>query len=835
MDAANWLNLNLVALGTTAIAAISLGIAVYQRMPDRVWNRLFAIHATGGGLWTFTNYMIMSADDAATAGIWLRLSHPVVAMLICTCVDFAWVFPERIEYANTKRRMILYAIGLIAGTVGFAPNLYYSIEIGQGIVNVEYGWPLIPFGVFVLGTLGYADFVLLRKAIRLEGVQRVQVIWVLLGLLGTHLVGSLTIIIIPLVWGTTALSGWGTAGYIITLIGMGYAIAKHRLMRPEVALRRVASAMLSTALVLFVGIGALETIRPLLVAGDVPLRLAYVAAGLLMGMLIVLLHERVTGFLRRTLSKGADADTVQAETSSHILRTLDADQLLRYLGRALAEALEPTEVAVYTGDPSQDQLIPRAWVNGERHGEAEWDRPRPIDMGNQILVLAAREGTVITRDHVFRFASLDEAKRLALLMDELNAQIVAPMIWEDRLVGVLTLGPKRSGDMYTEEDLRFVAHMALQSSLALRNAELYAQTASLKDFNERILRQMDNAVVVTDADERIVVFNRAAERLFGTPAAEALGQSIEVLPEGIATCIRASLGSGRILSSRHFEMERGAETIPLACSTSPLADDRGGPQGAVAVISDLTLIQELARERQEAERLSLIRVISAGMAHEIRNPLVAIRTFAELAPKRLDDPEFRSNFLTVAQQEIRRIDKLVGDLLTLSKPADAVVESVNVNQVCGDVVRAVAGMAEAKGIDVSLSTTDAEPHATGDGSRLHQALLNIVSNAIAAEPRDGRVSIATETEGEEGAARIVRVRVHNPGSYIPPEQTDEIFRPFVSKKSSGTGLGLAICQTIIEEHNGRVKVHSSPDEGTEFSMELPLTSTAKPMRTVGDW
>ncbi|MFO8079105.1 MAG: HAMP domain-containing sensor histidine kinase [Armatimonadota bacterium] len=216
--------------------------------------------------------------------------------------------------------------------------------------------------------------------------------------------------------------------------------------------------------------------------------------------------------------------------------------------------------------------------------------------------------------------------------------------------------------------------------------------------------------------------------------------------------------------------------------------------------------------------------MSAGMAHEIRNPLVAIRTFAELAPSRLDDPEFRSNFLTVVREEIMRIDKLVGDLLTLSKPADAVVEEVDVELVCRGVMRAMAGVAESETITLNLQLDETQEVLKGDETRLYQALLNLVSNAIDAEPEGGSVTLNTQVhDGPRGDRRLC-ISVHNPSSFIPEDQTEEIWRPFVSRKAKGTGLGLAICQTIIEEHNGYVSVESTVDGGTTFVVELPLPS-----------
>ncbi len=830
------MNINLISLAFAAAASIALALSVYQRTSDRVWNRLFAVHGTVIGVWALANFLIMSSSTATEAGFYLRLSHPLAALVACTMIDFAWVFPERIEPAPITRRLMLYAAGVSFGALGFAPDLYDSISLSDGLVNVQYGWPLVPFGAFIVLSMTYADVVILLKAFRLDGVQRQQAIWVLVGFAGTHLVGMFTIIIIPLVWGTTAYSGWGAAGALCQLVGMGYAIVKHQLLPVGLALRRVGAALASAIIVLLIGAIMLYLFVPMSTVVEHSSAPPYIGIGLVLGLLLVIIYDRGTHLMSRLLSSSAgDSESVQAETASHILRTLDAEQLLDYLAGALDDALEPQRVVIYTGESGDEALRPRAWrrsSHGERSNGERWE-PEPISARDPLVVHAAREASLLSRDRVFRFTALPEARRVAAAMDDLGVEIVAPMIWEEQLIGLVTLGYKRSGEMYKDTDVPFVAEMALQASLALRNADLYAQTATLKEFNERILRQMDNAVIVTDDQERIVVFNEAAERLLGMDIDEAIGSSIEIIPPGIAECVRASLRTGEVLSGRHIELERDGRGIPVACSASPLEGEGEWARGAVAVISDLTLIRELDRERQEAERLALIRVISAGMAHEIRNPLVAIRTFAELAPSRLDDPEFRSNFLTVAQAEIKRIDSLVGDLLTLSKPADAVVEPIDVERICREVVRATSGMAEARGIEMLLELEEIDGCPSGDETRLHQALLNIITNAIDAEPPNGRVALTVSQESRQESRDRVMIHVRNPGSFIPEEQIEEIFRPFVSKKAHGTGLGLAICQTIIEEHNGDVRVESTPEDGTQFTVELPL-SASRAVTRAGD-
>ncbi len=269
----------------------------------------------------------------------------------------------------------------------------------------------------------------------------------------------------------------------------------------------------------------------------------------------------------------------------------------------------------------------------------------------------------------------------------------------------------------------------------------------------------------------------------------------------------------------------GGGKIPVACNTSRW---RGSPlveEGAIAVLSDLTLVEELERERRDAEHLSTIRLLSAGMAHELRNPLVAIRTFAELLPTRWEDAEFRMDFLAMAQDEIDRIDRLLGNMLMLSKPADAVVEATDVDVVCEGVVRAMTPSAEAKHVRLIADLqVGAERPFFGDRSRLHQALINLVKNAVEAEAEGGTVRVMTRETRALGGVPLLAITVHNDHSHIPEDQIDLIFRPFYTRRTGGTGLGLPVCQTIIEEHHGTIRVVSPLGAGTSFIVELPLDS-----------
>ena len=211
------------------------------------------------------------------------------------------------------------------------------------------------------------------------------------------------------------------------------------------------------------------------------------------------------------------------------------------------------------------------------------------------------------------------------------------------------------------------------------------------------------------------------------------------------------------------------------------------------------------------------------MAHEVKNPLTAIRTFTEYLPKKKDDPEFLEKFARIVGQEVGRIDDLVHQLLDFAKPDPLAVEPTNINALVSDLLVMLSQKCVKHHIRV-----DFRPAATTlmtlpvDPAKIHQALLNILLNAIDAMPDGGELRVSTNTTlTKQGPA--IEIRVIDTGPGIPPEDQARIFDPFFSKKDNGTGLGLSITQGLIREHAGRITLQSTPVDGTTFIIVLPLS------------
>lgn len=810
----------LILLAISMASAI-LAATVFSRAPDRVWNRIFAVQALAVSFWVALNYLMQVSTSPAQIDLWLRLTHPASALVICTFADIFWVFPERIEPAPARRRLLLYSLGALASCVAFAPNLYRRLEIGPTNLIVEFDWPYAFFGLFAISTVIYSDCILLLKWPRLTGLQRVQVGYVLAGAMIGQGLTLFTNVLLPIIWHNTDYSRWGAAAYIFVIGSVAYAIAKHGIIRPVVALNR-ASGYLVTGVLLAFGVALTLYLEPQLEALGLTPKMLHLSIGLTFGLLGIPLLRFISGRLEQTLP-GAGLHEAARRTSDAILRTLDGEQLPSFLCEAILQMLKATHVSVFTRDDRTGAFVVRA---AQCYSGMPHDIPVPDVLPPHSILLQTVVETrqILDRTWIRRFQSLQEAQPLLAAMRLVEAEVVAPILWEHELIGLVLIGERVAGEMYDPRELGLLRNLMPQVSLAVRNAQLFDEVVRIKEYNENILRQMQSGVIAVTADRLIVTINPAAEQILGIRGEDVIGRTLEYLPERIAGRLALALSGHIVRSEDRLEVENNqGERIPVACSTSRWRGTPLSQEGAIAVISDLTLVEELEQERRDAEHLAMIRLLSAGMAHELRNPLVAIRTFAELLPTRWDDDEFRVSFLGTAQEEIERIDRLLTDLLMLSKPADAVVEAIDVDTVCSGVVRTMSATAEAKHVRlVTNLQLGANQSFQGDRGRLHQALVNLVKNAIEAEPEGGFVKVTTRPGRNSEGGAVVEITVHNANSYIPEQQVEEIFRPFASKRQGGTGLGLSVCQTIIEEHHGLIKVVSEPDRGTDFIVELPV-------------
>ena len=394
----------------------------------------------------------------------------------------------------------------------------------------------------------------------------------------------------------------------------------------------------------------------------------------------------------------------------------------------------------------------------------------------------------------------------------------------------LDMGPMLAAQ---DEDFRGTAVLAsvlvlagLAGMIALFLAQGYLSTrASLtrvRVFSDSLVENMPIGLAAVDAEGRISAFNASAEAILGKTAGEVMGRKSEdALPENWRGVLE-SIQGGRNAIVREIDCAgSGGRTLPLEIIATSLGEERGRPRGSVVLFRDLTEVRQLKAEIARSQRLASIGSLAAGVAHEIRNPLSSIKGFATYFKERLKGNSEDSRTADVMIQEVERLNRVIRQLLDLSRPMDIRKEPTPLVPLVEHTIRLIETQARKKGIRVQVESPADLPPVMADPDRVKQVLLNLCLNAIEAMKGGGSLTVDLRRQGD----RMLRIGISDTGSGIPEGDADRIFDPFYTTKSSGTGLGLAIVHRIVEAHGGEIRVASTPGGGAIFSVLLPAAGS----------
>jgi two-component system nitrogen regulation sensor histidine kinase GlnL len=361
-------------------------------------------------------------------------------------------------------------------------------------------------------------------------------------------------------------------------------------------------------------------------------------------------------------------------------------------------------------------------------------------------------------------------------------------------------------------------------------AELAAALGELQAYYEDLLSSLQDGVVILDRDSRVTSMNQAAEELTGFSRSQIAGRPIaEVFPPPapLAALAAKTLDVGRNHADFDAHVLR-ADGLPLTVSAvvSLISDPAGEPHGVVLVLRDLSRVRDLEEQVRRADRLAALGVLAAGVAHEVRNPLVGIRAAAQLLEKEQGFPSGLREFTAMIIRQVDRLNRIVDDLLAFAGSRQLRCEPCNVNQILEEALRLEETMLRGGRIAVVRRYDPEVPVVAGDPDRLLQVFLNLVRNgAEAMAETGGELTVRTRFERVSPqvggrAAAVLEVADRGPG--IAPEAERQLFNPFFTTKASGTGLGLPISVRIVEEHGGTIEVQSRSGGGTTFRVLLPL-------------
>lgn len=357
----------------------------------------------------------------------------------------------------------------------------------------------------------------------------------------------------------------------------------------------------------------------------------------------------------------------------------------------------------------------------------------------------------------------------------------------------------------------------------------------VKGLARNILQSIPTGVLTVNRGGMITAVNPSAETVFRRPAHELLGYTYEaVFAEGDAVrlALDGALRGRRHLDHQDLPYQDGPQTTrTIRVSTAELKEDDGTAAGVILLAKDVTEWLALEQRVRNAEKLSALHTLSAGVAHELRNPLSAMDLNLHLLEEELRVAGTPSaavqKYLQVLNAEGRRLSGILDNFMKFAQPGSVSFQDVDVRKLIEHLVTLLHYESQERGIRLETTVPHDLSPVLGDETQISQVLLNIVVNAFQALPTGGICRI-TATEVDAGGDARVQLTVQDTGVGIHNNQLGRLFEPFYTTKPTGSGLGLAIAYRIVRDHGGTIQVASTPGSGTTVMVTLPVASAVQP-------
>jgi two-component system NtrC family sensor kinase len=621
-----------------------------------------------------------------------------------------------------------------------------------------------------------------------------------------------------------------------------WAIVRYRLMDTDLIFKRGVAYTLATGLLLGVYFGVIALIAVLVHHGlpqgvqEWGLGLSFVA----FAMIFDPLKRRIQGWVDRAFDRQRyDYRKALVEFGRGLSSETDLEALLESIVERLPRTLLVARVAVFLMQDSGNLRLAAAHGLPPEVISAQ-DRIGQASLGQGSLALGfldfdrANDHSHIFLENAQQALHLPEGQQRTAALLDLNYYL--PCRVQDgsatRTIAVIGLGRTIGGDFLSSEDVELLESLASYIGIALQNASLYARLQSkigeferLKEFNENIVESINVGILALDLEERIESWNAQMEAMYAFSRAEAIGQRLQdVFPPEFIEALQGFRNEQGVHHLYKFRLiTRAGEQRTVNIAIAPLLSRDFVSVGRIILVDDITERVSLESQLAQADKLSSIGLLAAGVAHEINTPLAVISSYAQMLSKQLKADARLGPVLDKITQQSFRAAEIANGLLNFSRTSTTEFRDTNLNQVIRDTLSLLEHQFKTAQIDVDLDLADQLPSISGNSGKLQQVFLNLLLNAKEAMPGGGRLRVATLVNGH------VEAMVTDSGAGIAPEHLKRIYDPFFTTKTTpkpgdrrGTGLGLSVSYGIIQEHAGKIHVESAIGSGTTFHLEFPL-------------
>jgi len=847
-----------LALGLRLIGLVYLAIGIYVLF--RRWTAPRATHFYLFCLVSFALYALKYTGALDATGHWDKLDQCVFWINVLAeslqpalFLHFALSFPEE-RFKKLRRRWLLplvYAPG--AGLFGL---WLYAINYWQASA-------LLKHRLDQTGTAYDAVFYVLAATLFLRSYSRAntpllrqQLKWLYRGAL-------FAVVPFTLFYAIPFLLDWNVSSRLTELAALclvilpltfSWAIVRYRLMDTDLIFKRGVAYTLATALLLgaYFGIIALITVMVHNVMPEAVRTWGLVIAILVTAAIFDPLKRRIQNWVDRVFDRQRyDYRKALVEFGRGLSSETDLRALLESIVEKLPNTLLVARVAIFMAKNYEDHG--RLWLAASHGLPAEaLAAQESMDLGflnfdqvtdhTHIFLENAQQAVHLPAGQQRTAALLDLNYYLPcrVAAGQMQGGEASPNEPETtRTIAVIGLGRTIGGDFLSSEDVELLESLASYIGIALQNASLYARLEEkigeferLKEFNENIVESINVGILALDLDDRIESWNAQMEAMYALSRAEAIGQELStVFPAEFIEALEGFRNEQGVHHLYKFPLTtRAGEQRTANIAIAPLLSRDFVSVGRIILVDDITERVSLETQLAQADKLSSIGLLAAGVAHEINTPLAVISSYAQMLAKQLKGDARLGPVLEKITQQSFRAAEIANGLLNFSRTSTTEFRDTNLNQVIRDTLSLLDHQFKTAQIVVNLELAEELPPIHGNSGKLQQVFLNLLLNAKEAMPGGGRLRVITLFNRPD---KYVAALVNDSSSGVAPEHLKRIYDPFFTTKNvprggdrRGTGLGLSVSYGIIQEHAGKIHVESSIGAGTTFHLEFPLLRTS---------
>jgi len=776
----------------------------------------------------------------------------VAAGLLAPAVflHFCLTFPERRKWLYKHLGVsVVYLPALLLFLLYIA---FASGVLSVAVPLVELRWALDRVWV-VLSTLPYVvgAIVLSFEYGKAEDtIVRQQLKWLRNGTI-CGIVPFAVLYIVPYALGAVPNQYLGMSVLSMALIPLtlAYAIVRYRLMDVDIIFRRGYAYTLATLCVLAAFYGIVFSLGSMVEKNFKDLG----NTGLITVMLITaFLFQPIRNWIQERLDKHFYRDQYDyrrtlIEFGRELSSETDLDTMLASVGERLLHTLSIKHLAFFLAEEGSQFQLKQAMGPNPRLSQADhteldlsflnWKLPEPY---------LFFERTRHQLDAISRSWPPTVRKTIA----ELDLTYYLPCAVRGRTIAYMGVSRTVTGDYLSSVDVELLVTLAGYVGIAIENASLYRslqhkveEYERLKEFSENIVESINVGILAADLEDRVESWNSQIEQLTGIHREHAVGKRLsELFPGDLVEQFDRVRGETGIHNIYKFVLKpqqvngngvngngggrKREATLNLAIA--PLVSKDQQQIGRLIIFDDVTDRAELEQRLVQADKLSSIGLLAAGVAHEVNTPLAVISTYAQMLAKQVAEDTQKSMILDKIAKQTFRASEIVNSLLNFSRTSTTSFGDVDLNRVIQETLSLLEHQLQKSGIQVTTQLDTGLGPVHGNTGKLQQVLLNLFLNARDAMPGGGTLEVRTWSD-ESGA----RIEVADSGHGIAPEHLHRIYDPFFTTKGArkGTGLGLSVSYGIIQEHGGSIEVSNRRSGGARFRIDLPLARAATASRT----